>query len=187
MIGVNMISEIALKGYYFRTEEIQLKKIQLYSFVFLFTAGNIIFPYICHTIPNGGKILLPLFFFTLIASYKFGLKVGLLTAIISPLFNNLLFGNPPSAMLFDIISRSVLLAFIASYISKKTKKISLVLLTAVVLSYQLVGGLTKWMIDGSFQSSYASFLIGIPGMVLQVILGFAILITLKDYEFKNDR
>jgi hypothetical protein len=43
------------------------------------------------------------------------------------------------------------------------------------------------MISGSIQNSYFSFIIGIPGMVIQVILGFAILITLKDYEFKNDR
>jgi uncharacterized membrane protein len=182
-----MISEIALKGYYFHTEEIQLKKIQLYTFVLLFSAGNILFPYLCHTIPNGGKILLPLFFFTLIGSYKFGIRVGLLTAIISPLLNNLFFGNPPSAMLFDIMSKSIFLVIIASYISKETKKISMLLLTAVVLSYQLVGGLGQWLITGSIQNSYSSFIIGIPGMVIQVILGFAILIALKDYEFKNDR
>jgi uncharacterized membrane protein len=182
-----MIAEIALKGYYFHSEEISLKKIQLYTFVLLFSAGNIILPYLCHSVPNGGKILLPFFFFTLISSYKFGIKAGLLTAIISPLLNNLLFGNPPSVMLFDIISKSFLLAIIASYISKKTKKISLALLTAVVLSYQLVAGLSQWIISGSIQNSYSSFIIGIPGMVIQIILGFAILIALKDYEFKNDR
>ena len=182
-----MISEIALKGYYFHTEEIQLKKIQLYTFALLFSAGNILFPYLCHTIPNGGKILLPLFFFTLIGSYKFGIRVGLLTALVSPLLNNLFFGNPPSAMLFDIMSKSIFLVIIASYISKKTKKISMLLLTAVVLSYQLAGGLGQWLITGSIQNSYSSFIIGIPGMVIQVILGFAILIALKDYEFKNDR
>jgi uncharacterized membrane protein len=182
-----MISEITLKGYYFRPEEIQLKKIQLYMFVIIFSAGNILFPYICHTIPNGGKILLPLFFFTLISSYKFGIKAGLLTALVSPLLNNLLFGNPPSAMLFDIISKSILLVVIASYISKKTKKISLLLLSLVVLAYQFAGGLGQWLITGSFQNSYASIIIGIPGMVLQVIFGFVILLALKDYEFKNDR
>jgi uncharacterized membrane protein len=182
-----MVSEITLKGYYFRPVEIELKKIRLYMFVLLFSAGNILFPFLCHTIPNGGKILLPLFFFTLISSYKFGIKVGLLTAVISPLVNNLLFGNPPSVMLFDIISKSVLLAFIASYISKKTKKISILLLSLVVLSYQLAGGLGQWLITGSFQNSCASVLIGIPGMLLQVIFGFVILLAIKDYEFKNDR
>jgi uncharacterized membrane protein len=182
-----MISEIALKGYYFRPEEIQLKKIKLYAFVLLFSAGNILFPYICHTIPNGGRILLPLFFFTLIASYKFGIKAGLLTAIISPVLNNLLFGNPPTFMLADIIIKSVLLAIIASYISRKTRKISLVLLAAAVLSYQLAGGIGQWIVTGSIQNSYSSFMIGIPGMLIQVVLGFALLLTMKDYEFKNDR
>jgi uncharacterized membrane protein len=181
-----MISEIALKGYYFQTDELSFKKIKLYTFALLFTAGNIIFPFICHSIPNGGKILLPLFFFTLIASYKFGFKTGLLTAIVSPLLNNLFFGNPPSVMLFDIISKSVFLALAASYISAKTKKISIILLTVVVLSYQFAGSLTQWMITGSLQRVYASFVIGIPGMVLQITLGFAILLFLKGYDFKND-
>jgi uncharacterized membrane protein len=182
-----MISEIALKGYHFRSDELSLKKIQLYTFALLFSAGNLIFPYICHSVPNGGKILLPLFFFTLIASYKFGFKTGLLTAIISPLLNNLLFGNPPSAMLFDIISKSIFLAIAASYISNKTKKISVLLLALVVLSYQFAGSLTQLIITGSFEHVYSSFIIGIPGMVLQIVFGFAILLFLKDYEFKNNK
>ena len=69
----------------------------------------------------------------------------------------------------------------------RDKMISLVLLTAVVLSYQITGGLVQWLINGSFQNSYSSFIMGIPGMLLQVIMGFAILFTLKDYEFKNDQ
>ena len=89
-------------------------------------------------------------------------------------------------MLFDVISKSVFLAISASYISKKTQKISIVLLVAVVISYQLAGGLSQWVTTGSFHNSYSLFLIGIPGMLIQVILGFAILIALKDYEFKND-
>ena len=182
-----MISEITLKGYYFHTDEFSFKKISLYSFALLFSAGNLIVPYLCHSVPNGGKILLPIFFFTLIAAYKFGFKTGLLTALISPLLNYMLFGNPPSAMLFDIISKSILLALIASYVSDKAKKISIVLLTVVVLSYQIAGGLIQLLITGSIQKVFSSIQIGIPGMILQVVLGFAILLFLKDYEFKNDK
>jgi uncharacterized membrane protein len=182
-----MISEIALKGYYFHTDELSLKKIRLYTFALLFTAGNLIVPYLCHSVPNGGKILLPIFFFTLIAAYKFGFKTGLLTALISPLSNYLLFGNPPSFMLIDIISKSILLALIASYVSDKTKKISILLLALVVLSSQIVGGLIQLMVTGSVQKVLSSLEIGIPGMILQVVLGFAILLFLKDYEFKNDK
>ena len=180
-----MISEITLKGYYFHPYELSLKKITLYTFALLFTAGNLIVPYLCHSVPNGGKILLPIFFFTLIASYKFGFKTGLLTAMISPLANYLLFGNPPSAMLLDIISKSIVLALISSYVSNKTKKISIALLTIVVLSSQLAGGRIHLIITGSIQRAFSSFQIGIPGMILQVVLGFAILLFLKDYEFKN--
>ncbi|MDR3608963.1 MAG: hypothetical protein P4L27_00190, partial [Ignavibacteriaceae bacterium] len=73
------------------------------------------------------------------------------------------------------------------YISNKTKKISVLLLALVVLSYQFAGSLTQLIITGSFEHVYSSFIIGIPGMVLQIVFGFAILLFLKDYEFKNDK
>ena len=60
-----------------------------YLFAFLFIAGNIVLPQLCHMIPQGGLILLPIYFFTLVAAYKFGLRVGLLTALLSPLVNSL--------------------------------------------------------------------------------------------------
>ena len=70
-----------------------------YLFAFLFVAGNIILPQLCHLIPMGGPTLLPIYFFTLVAAYKFGLRVGLLTALLSPLLNHLLFAMPAAAVL----------------------------------------------------------------------------------------
>ena len=61
-----------------------------------FTAGNILFPQLFHLIPQGGVIWLPIYFFTLIGAYKYGWRVGLLTAIASPLINSWLFGMPPA-------------------------------------------------------------------------------------------
>ena len=78
-----------------------------YMFVALFVIGNIVLPQLCHLIPNGGYIFLPIYFFTLIASYKYGLKVGLLTAVLSPVINNLLFGMPATAVLSAILIRTV--------------------------------------------------------------------------------
>ena len=65
----------------------------------IFIAGNILLPQLAHLIPQGGLIFLPIYFFTLIAAYKFGLKVGLITAVFSPLINSLLFGMPMLAIL----------------------------------------------------------------------------------------
>lgn len=63
-----------------------------YGAALLFVAGNIAMPQLCHLVPQGGLILLPIYFFTLIGAYKYGWRVGLLTAVLSPLANNLLFG-----------------------------------------------------------------------------------------------
>ena len=68
--------------------------IKTYLFAFLFIAGNILLPQLCHLIPAGGPTLLPIYFFTLIAAYKYGFRVGLLTALLSPVINHLLFGMP---------------------------------------------------------------------------------------------
>ena len=73
-------------------------QVKTYLFATLFVAGNIILPQLCHLIPNGGHIFLPIYFFTLIASYKYGMKVGLMTAVLSPIVNSLLFGMPPAAV-----------------------------------------------------------------------------------------
>ena len=76
-----------------------LSNAKTYLFASLFVVGNLVFPQLAHLVPNGGFILLPIYFFTLIAAYKYGIHVGLLTAILSPVANNLIFGMPPSAVL----------------------------------------------------------------------------------------
>lgn len=58
----------------------------------LFVAGNIVLPQICHLVPQGGLRWLPIYFFTLVGAYKYGWRVGLLTAVLSPAVNSALFG-----------------------------------------------------------------------------------------------
>lgn len=62
----------------------------------LFIIGNILFPQLFHLIPQGGITWLPIYFFTLIGAYKYGWKVGLLTAVLSLAINSLLFSMPGS-------------------------------------------------------------------------------------------
>ena len=86
-----------------------------YVFSALFIAGNILLPQLCHTIHLGGPMLLPIYFFTLIGAYKYGWRVGLLTAVLSPLINSMLFGMPLPEVLPAILSKSILLATAAGY------------------------------------------------------------------------
>ncbi len=137
-----------------------------------FIAGNILLPQLCHLIPNGGSIFLPIYFFTLIAAYKYGWKAGLLTAVFSPLVNSALFGMPPLAVLPVIVFKSVLLAGFAGRAANHFKRVSIPILLGVVLAYQLVGTLGEWIWTGSFNVAAQDFRIAIPGMLLQVFGGY---------------
>ena len=96
--------------------------VKTYLFALLFVEGNIILPQLCHLVPNGGLTLLPIYFFTLIAAYKYGIRVGLLTALLSPVVNHLLFGMPPATVLPIILIKSGLLAIAAAAAAHYSKK-----------------------------------------------------------------
>lgn len=152
-----------------------LDELRTYLFVLLFVTGNIILPQLCHLIPDGGKIFLPIYFFTLIGAYKYGIKVGLITAVLSPVVNSLLFGMPTAAALSGIMIKSMFLAIAASWIAEKNNKLSLWTVLLVVLSYQIFGTVAEWCFSGSLMSASQDFRLGIPGMLIQWIAGYAIL------------
>lgn len=151
------------------------REMRTYMFALLFIAGNIILPQLCHLFPQGGLMLLPIYFFTLIAAYKFGFRVGLLTAVLSPLINSVLFGMPAAAALPIITIKGVLLAGAAAWMASRSKGASLLALIGVVLGYQLVGGLIEWAMTGSVASALQDWKLGWPGMALQAIGGWLLL------------
>ena len=112
----------------------------------LFVAGNIVLPQICHLVPQGGLRWLPIYFFTLVGAYKYGWRVGLLTALLSPVVNSALFGMPAAAML-----------------------------PVILLFYQLFGSLGEWAWTGSAEAALQDIRIGLPGMLAQVFAGYAVL------------
>ncbi len=146
-----------------------------YLFALLFIAGNILLPQLCHFVPGGGLTWLPIYFFTLIAAYKYGLRVGLLTAILSPLVNSVLFGMPAVAVLPVILAKSTLLAGVSAYAAHKFGKISILALTGVVLSYQLLGTVVEWIAVKDFSVAVAHFRMAIPGMLMQIFGGYFVL------------
>ncbi len=138
----------------------------------LFVLGNIVLPQLFHLVPQGGMTWLPIYFFTLVGAYKCGWRVGLLTAILSPLVNSAFFGMPPAAALPAILLKSTLMAIIGGYVASRFHKATILLLTVVVLSYQVIGTLGEWAMKGDFWLAVQDFRIGIPGMLLQVFGGW---------------
>lgn len=153
-----------------------------YTFAFLFVAGNLVLPQLTHFIPSGGLIFLPIYFFTLIGAYKFGITVGLFTAVLSPVVNNLLFGMPPAFVLPAILIKSCLLAVIAGLVAAKSKNISLLHLLAVVLGYQIPGSVAECIITKSLHNALQDFTMGLPGMLIQIFGGYLLLKKMATYE-----
>lgn len=151
-----------------------------YLAAFLFVLGNLVMPQLFHLIPQSGMIWLPIYFFTLVGAYKYGWKVGLLTAVLSPLTNSVLFGMPTESVLPAILLKSALLAIAAGYVASHFKKASLGLLVGVVLAYQFIGTLGEWVVNGSFWLAIQDFRIGVPGMLLQIFGGWVFINKILD-------
>lgn len=156
-----------------RVYSLPFTAVKTYLAALLFVVGNVVLPQLCHLVPQGGMIFLPIYFFTLIGAYKFGWRVGVLTALFSPLVNSALFGMPAVALLPVILVKSTLLALAAAWVASRLRAWNLFLqLVLVVLAYQLLGGLFEWAWTGSLASALQDWRLGMPGMCLQIIGGY---------------
>lgn len=156
------------------------RDVKTYWMALLFVGGNILLPQLCHLVPQGGAIWLPIYFFTLVGAYKYGWKVGLLTAIASPLVNSLLFGMPAVAVLPAILIKSTLLAMAAGIMAQRSHKVTWLSLLAVILIYQVLGTMGEWALTGSLYLALQDFRMGLPGMALQLIGGYLVLNVIRD-------
>ena len=150
-------------------------ELRTYLFATLFVAGNIVLPQLCHLIPQGGLMWLPIYFFTLVAAYKYGWKVGLLTAIASPVINNLLFAMPATAMLPIILTKSLLLVAATAAATRLFNKFNMLTVAAVVVAYQFIGSLIEWGMTASFAAAVQDLTIGLPGILLQIVAGYLVI------------
>jgi thiamine transporter ThiT len=117
---------------------------------------------------------LPIYFFTLIAGWRFGLAAGLATAVLSPIANHALTGMPPQAMLPAILAKSVLLAVIASWVARRFG-LSLAAVALAVVGYQAAGGVVEALLTASLPAALEDFRVGLPGITLQILGGYAVL------------
>lgn len=146
----------------------------------IFIVGNIVVPQLCHLIPNGGLIFLPIYFFTLVGSFKCGWKVGMLTAILSPVVNSLLFGMPPVASLPAILIKSVALVLAVAVVSRRMG-FSIWAVAIAVISYQVVGMAAEYLMDFNFMHALQDVRIGWPGILIQIVGGWALLKAIEKW------
>ena len=144
-------------------------EVKTYMWAAVFVACNLVLPQVCHLVPQGGVIFSPLSLVILAGSYKLGWKTGLLAALLSPLVNHLLTGMPQWDVMPVMPLKLAVLALAAGLTAQRFQTVSLPLLVAVVLVSEVVGGLGELLITGGIEATIADFVIGWPGLLLQVV------------------
>ena len=160
------------------SEKFTFVNYRTYIAAFAFICGNILVPQLCHLIPGGGLIFLPIYFFTLVAAFLCGWKVGLITAVLSPLVNCVFFGMPPVASLPAILVKSLSLVLAVAVVSKKMN-FSILSVAVAVLAYQIVGMAFEFLIDFNFMHALQDIRIGWPGILIQIVGGYFVIKALR--------
>lgn len=119
--------------------------------------------------------MVPIYFFTLVGAYKYGIKAGLLIAILSPLLNYALVGMPPVNILPFILIKSCILAIAAAIAAQKTGRISILAILVAVLAAQVLGSAAEYLIAGDSSRAIQDFVVGYPGLIFQVVGGYLLL------------
>lgn len=154
-----------------RIQTLSLSDSRTYAMTSLFVMGNILLPYLCHMVPAGGKMFLPIFFFTLVGAWRYGFVVGLATAVLSPICNSLLTGQPTGGMLPPMLIQSAILATVASAVAHRSQRVSLVHIAAVVVTCQMAGLFIERLILSPEATWTQSMVTAIPGMLAQIFIG----------------
>lgn len=161
-------------------EQFGFREARTYLAAAVFVVGNIVVPQLCHLIPNGGLMFLPIYFFTLVGAFKYGWKVGLITAILSPLVNCALFGMPPVASLPAILVKSISLAVAAGLIGKHMR-FSIWSVVLAVVAYQLVGMTFEFLTTMNLTYALQDVRIGWPGILIQIVGGYFLLKAIEKW------
>lgn len=145
-----------------------------YLWATIFVCCNLLLPQVCHLIPQGGIIFAPLSLVILAGAYKFGWKVGILAAVVSPLVNHYLIGLPAWGVLQVMMLKLVLLALAAGFTAQYFKKVTLPLILGAVLMAEILGGIGELALTGDFAATLQDFTIGWPGLLLQIVATYLI-------------
>ena len=147
---------------------------KLYLAIAGMVLGNLLLPMAVHRIPDAGRVLLPLFFFTLVAGWRFGVKAGLLTGILSPLASHFLTGLPPAPAYLLLMGQSALLGALAGAAGGQRPRPNLAQVMAVVLVHQALVALPL-MAEAGARAAWLGFELRLPGVLLQILGGCALL------------
>lgn len=139
----------------------------------------LVLPMAFHAIPNAGTVFLPMHIPVLLCGMLCGWQWGLVCGLLGPLLSSLLTGMPPAAVLPAMMlecgvygaSAALMLRFV--HTGKLMGDLYISLVSAMLLG-RVVSGVAKALIfaPGTTLVGWAtvSFVTGLPGIVIQLVL-----------------
>ena len=137
----------------------------------IYVAMALLFIQLAAIMPDGARIWLPVYFFTLIVSYRHGWKMGMVMAIAAPAANYVLFGVPSLSILSGVMLKGALLCCAASFAAYSFGRVNLWIMLGIVVTYQLAGDLLLQVFQPENGAGWFETIHGWPGMALEVFGG----------------
>lgn len=157
----------------------------------LMIAIGLVLPPVVRMIPQGGVLFSPMHIPALLAGLCIGPVEGIITGLVCPILNNLMYGMPQGSTLigmcvelpvYGLIS-GLLMRLLKRSIKNETARVYISLIAAM-LAGRIAGGITQAFVLGtanySLQLWVSSYLIGTaPAIVIHLILIPAVYFALR--------
>lgn len=162
----------------------------------LFLALGIVLPSLTGSIPQVGKMLLPMHIPVLLCGFVCGWPFGLAVGFITPLLRSMLFSAPPMmptavGMAFELAVYGAVVGILYARLPKRNWAVYVSLIGAM-LAGRIVWGIISVPLHGlngsafSFQAFIAGAILNaVPGIILQLVLIPVIIIGLKRARVLN--
>ena len=164
----------------------QVKKIVI---VAVCAALAIVLPMAFHSIPNAGKVWLPMHIPVLLCGIVTGPVGGLAAGVLGPVLSSVLTGMPPAPILPSMTCELAVYGLVAGLLSSKVRTGRLVAdlyvaLGGAMVAGRLVGGLLQALIFSAGSYSFGAWFAGyftmsVPGIVLQLVVIVPIAVALE--------
>ena len=156
----------------------------------------LVLPMAFHAVQNAGTIFLPMHIPVLLCGLMCGWPYGFICGLLGPLISSLTTGMPPAAMLPSMMIECAVYGCVSGammqlvYTKKPVADLYISMTTAMILGRVLAGLAKSWILSpgtAPFAWVTTSLVMGIPGIVIQLVLIPLVVISLTKAKLLPQR
>ncbi len=175
-------------------------KVKKIAYAGLFIAMGILLPQLFHLsgLPQSGSIFLPMHIPVLFAGFILGPLYGALIGVLLPIISAILTGMPPAARLPFMIAELMTYGFFCGYLylnrgffRKKFGIVSTLVISMIAgrIIYAIMLFFSVFLLGmdtGGPVAAITALLMGIPGIIIQIVIIPTVIYSLKRGGFLNE-